>query len=183
MSEKIYIHTCEECKAKRLDHEMFPEEEFGHFIDQGSSLCPQENQRKRQTTEKPKQQSLRTNVAILSTQEYRSNPSSSRIPMSNISTANAPCGSFFQATPSSSGWLFVAYNAPIGSFLHSTTATTPSFPSISFSNSPYGPPLPGLVAWHKIAGITQQGDFSHSSCNSLVGYLTQSMPCGSSILP
>ena len=29
----------------------------------------------------------------------------------------------------------------------------------------------------------QQSDFIHSSCNSLVGYLTQSMPRGSSILP
>ena len=103
--------------------------------------------------------------------------------MSNISTANAPCGSFSQATPSSSGWLSVAYNATLGSFLHSTSATTLSFPSISFSSSPYSPLLPGLVALHQIAGIMQQGDFIHSSCNSLVGYLTQSMPRGSSILP
>lgn len=103
--------------------------------------------------------------------------------LSNNSTANAPCGSFIQATPSSSGGLSAAYNAPIGSFLHSTTAATSSFPSISFSNSPYSPPQPGPVALHQIARITKQGDFIHSPRNGPVGYLTQSMPSGSSISP
>ena len=177
-------HAGEVSKANRLGREMFPEEEFGHFIDPGSSHCPRENQRKRQTTKrKQKQQLSQANIAILSTQEHRSNPSSSPLPVSNNSTANAPCGSFFQDTPSSSGGLSAACNVSSGSFFHSTTATTPSFPSISFSNSPYGPPQPGPVALHQIPGITQQGDFIHLSHNSPVGYFTQSMPSGSSILP
>ena len=44
---------------------MFPEEEFGHFIDQGSSHFPRENQRKRQKNKKGNQKSNRRRPMLL----------------------------------------------------------------------------------------------------------------------
>ena len=153
---------------------MFPDEECGHLIDPSSGYCPQENRRKKQKTKpKPKEQSSQASSTIPSTKEDRSNPTF------------LPATSLDNLTPNvQRGGLFVPTNSGSGG---QTTAHLPSFsssvPSCGASMLSYNPPQQELTFRRQITPTAQNmqyGGLGQSPLFSGGGYLTPSIPSGSS---